>query len=609
MRLTPTPVSVRFRSGLLSMTPYLPARARRRGARTSVRPKSGISLKRNWRSAAQPARAGRSDRPARLAREDSARVRLTPTPVSVRFRSGLLSMTPYLPARARRRGARTSVRPKSGISLKRNWRSAAQPARAGRSDRPARLAREDSARVRLTPTPVSVRFRSGLLSMTPYLPARARRRGARTSVRPKSGISLKRNWRSAAQPARAGRSDRPARLAREDSARVRLTPTPVSVRFRSGLLSMTPYLPARARRRGARTSVRPKSGISLKRNWRSAAQPARAGRSDRPARLAREDSARVRLTPTPVSVRFRSGLLSMTPYLPARARRRGARTSVRPKSGISLKRNWRSAAQPARAGRSDRPARLAREDSARVRLTPTPVSVRFRSGLLSMTPYLPARARRRGARTSVRPKSGISLKRNWRSAAQPARAGRSDRPARLAREDSARVRLTPTPVSVRFRSGLLSMTPYLPARARRRGARTSVRPKSGISLKRNWRSAAQPARAGRSDRPARLAREDSARVRLTPTPVSVRFRSGLLSMTPYLPARARRRGARTSVRPKSGISLKRNWRSAAQPARAGRSDRPARLAREDSARVRLTPFPAALDVRRAVALIEELAEC
>ena len=40
-------------------------------------------------------------------------------------------------------------------------------------------------------------------------------------------------------------------------------------------------------------------------------------------------------------------------------------------------------------------------------------------------------------------------------------------------------------------------------------------PPRGISLKRNCRSAAQPARAGRSDRPARLAHEDSARTRMT----------------------------------------------------------------------------------------------
>ena len=40
-------------------------------------------------------------------------------------------------------------------------------------------------------------------------------------------------------------------------------------------------------------------------------------------------------------------------------------------------------------------------------------------------------------------------------------------------------------------------------------------PPRGISRKRNCRSAAQPARAGRSDRPARLAHEDLARVRVT----------------------------------------------------------------------------------------------
>ena len=55
-----------------------------------------------------------------------------------------------------------------------------------------------------------------------------------------------------------------------------------------------------------------------------------------------------------------------------------------------------------------------------------------------------------------------------------------------------------------------------PARARRRGGRHQRSPRSpelqrspprGISRKRNCRSAAQPARAGRSDRPARLAHE------------------------------------------------------------------------------------------------------
>jgi hypothetical protein len=40
------------------------------------------------------------------------------------------------------------------------------------------------------------------------------------------------------------------------------------------------------------------------------------------------------------------------------------------------------------------------------------------------------------------------------------------------------------------------------------------------------RSAAQPARAGRSDRPARLAREDSARVRLTPAEQAANPHSG-----------------------------------------------------------------------------------
>jgi len=58
------------------------------------------------------------------------------------------------------------------------------------------------------------------------------------------------------------------------------------------------------------------------------------------------------------------------------------------------------------------------------------------------------------------------------------------------------------------------------------------------------------------------------------------FDAACLSMTPYLAARARRRGGRMIDRspptpelqrsPQSGISRKRNRRSAAQPARAGR---------------------------------------
>ena len=137
------------------------------------------------------------------------------------------------------------------------------------------------------------------------------------------------------------------------------------------------------------------------------------------------------------------------------------------------------------------------------------------------------------------PRSGISRKRNRRSAAQPARAGRvglnvgrsADRRrwlgAPLAHEDSARTRVTG------FDNADLSMPPVwrypvTPARARRRGGRMIDRsPRSGISRKRNRRSAAQPARAGRvglnvgrsADRRrwlgAPLAHEDSARTRVT----------------------------------------------------------------------------------------------
>ena len=139
-------------------------------------------------------------------------------------------------------------------------------------------------------------------------------------------------------------------------------------------------------------------------------------------------------------------------------------------------------------------------------------------------------------------------------------------------------------------------------------------PRSGISRKRNRRSAAQPARAGRvglnvgrsADRRrwlgAPLAHEDSARTRVTG------FDNADLSMPPVWrypvtpSARpAPRRPHDRSFAPKRNIA-KTKWRSAAQPARAGRvglnvgrsADRRrwlgAPLAHEDSARIRVTGF-------------------
>ena len=126
------------------------------------------------------------------------------------------------------------------------------------------------------------------------------------------------------------------------------------------------------------------------------------------------------------------------------------------------------------------------------------------------------------------------------------------------------------------------MTPYLAARARRRRGRHQRSPQSGISRKRNRRSAAQPARAGRvglsagrsADRRrwlgAPLAHEEFGARKPNAGIKRRSFNAAGLSMTPYLAARARRRRGRHQRSPQSGISRKRNRRSAAQPARAGR---------------------------------------
>jgi hypothetical protein len=119
-----------------------------------------------------------------------------------------------------------------------------------------------------------------------------------------------------------------------------------------------------------------------------------------------------------------------------------------------------------------------------------------------------------------------------------------------------------------------------PAPPHQRSPRTPELHRS-VSRKRNCRSAAQPARAGRSDRPARLAHEDSQRVRLTLLILCqcCRF-SDLLSMTPWLAPRASARRHHRSPRSpelhrrSEQKSLKRigdvaSSRCTTQPARAG----------------------------------------
>jgi len=140
-----------------------------------------------------------------------------------------------------------------------------------------------------------------------------------------------------------------------------------------------------------------------------------------------------------------------------------------------------------------------------------------------------ARGRRRTSRSSTIEGRGrpaalrrhlrISLKRNCRSAAQPARAGRSDRPARLAHEDSARVSLTLGCMSVLLRSGCWrslppssSAAPAPPASARR--PRSSQKEIGGGAVQSSGRIR-RAARRRLARAPVRCQLEENRRRRLT----------------------------------------------------------------------------------------------
>ena len=195
---------------------------------------------------------------------------------------------------------------------------------------------------------------------------------------------------------------------------------------------------------------------------------------------------------------------------------------------------------------------------------------------------LPRGDRSCGARAPAFAPNRISPKRNRRSAAQPARSGsrcrpRSGRRGPRARESMDKEEEREDPSTADLAMPRVGDDP-LPRGDRSCGARAPAFAPNRISPKRNWRSAAQPARSGsrcrpRSGRRGPRARESMDKEEEREEPSTADLAMPRVGDDP-LPRGDRSCGARAPAFAPNRISPKRNRRSAAQPARSGSRCRP-----------------------------------